>query len=156
MLWNPHEKCPRKRWRAIQNIEIGFWTPWINLKKWTVLFLFTGTHTFVGKKVNFMCTNCFVFSCTLGLALCQNALSAILSGLRDSLMRQEMIGLMVKSEAKYGIPGKKVCKYIPHSNTFQALGYLRAPQKCVNTEKWGWVGFLWWCTKLSLSGVGEG
>ena len=55
-----------------------------------------------------MSANCFVFSSTLGLALCQSALSAILRGLRNSLMRQEMIGLMVKSEAKYGIPGKRI------------------------------------------------
>ena len=95
-----------------------------------------------------MSANCFVFSCTLGLALCQSALSAILRRLRNSLVRQEMIGLMVKSETKYGIPGKRFCKYIPHSNTFQASGYLGALQKCVNTEKWGWVSFLWWCTKL--------
>ena len=55
-----------------------------------------------------MSANCFVFSSILGLALCQSALSAILRGLRNSLMRQEMIGLMVKSEAKYGIPAKRI------------------------------------------------
>ena len=72
-----------------------------------------------------MSANCCVFSCTLGLALCLNALSAILRRLRNSLVRPEMIGLMVKLVAKYGIPAKKILQL--YSSLLHFLGF-RVPR----------------------------